>query len=33
MILTWSANCVMVSTNNANQNAIFAITETKLYIP
>ena len=33
LILTWSTNCVMVSTNNANQNATFAITETKLYIP
>ena len=33
LILTWSANCVMVSTNNGNQNATFAITETKLYLP
>ena len=33
LILTWSADCVMVSTNNVNQGATFAITETKLYIP
>ena len=33
LILTWSANCFMVSTNNANENAIFVITETKLYVP
>ena len=32
LILTWSANCVIVSTNAANQNATFAITDTKLYI-
>ena len=33
LILTWSANCVIVSTNVANQNAIFEITDTKLYVP
>ena len=33
LILTWSGNCIMVSTNNANQNATIAITETKLYVP
>ena len=33
LFLTWSANCVIVSTNVANQNAIFTITETKLYAP
>ena len=33
LILTWSANCVIVSTNNSNQNATFAITNTKLYVP
>ena len=33
LILTWSANCVIVSTNVANQNATFEITDTKLYIP
>ena len=33
LILTWSTNCVIVSTNHANQNATFAITDTKLYVP
>ena len=33
LILTWSANCVIVSTNNANQNTTFAITNTRLYLP
>ena len=33
LILTWSANCVIVSTNVANQNATFAITDTKLCVP
>ena len=33
LILTWSANCVIVSTNVANQNATFEITDTKLYVP
>ena len=33
LILTWSANCAIVSTNVANQNAIFATTDTKLYVP
>ena len=33
LILTWSANCVIVSTNVADQNATFAITTTKLYVP
>ena len=33
LILTWSPNCVIVSTNNANQNATFAGTNTRLYIP
>ena len=32
-ILTWSLNCVMISTNNINQTATFTITETKLYVP
>ena len=31
--MPWSANCVLVSTNIASQGAIFAITETKLYVP
>ena len=30
LVLTWSANCVIVYTNVANQNATFTITETKL---
>ena len=32
-ILTWSANCVIVSTNVTNQNVTFLITDTKLYVP
>ena len=31
--LTWSGNCVIVSTNVENQNATFAITDTELYVP
>ena len=30
LILAWSANCVIVFTNVTNQNATFAITDTKL---
>ena len=30
LILDWSANCVIISTNNANQNPTFTITETNL---
>ena len=33
LILTWSANCVIVSTAVANQGATFAITDTKRYVP
>ena len=33
LMLTWSANCVFVSTDVANQIATFAITDTKLYVP
>ena len=33
LILTWSANCVIVSTDIGNQNATFKITDAKLYIP
>ena len=33
LILTWSANCVKVNTNVANQSVIFVINETKLYVP
>ena len=32
LILTWSQSCVIVSTNVANQNAAFAIGDTKLYV-
>ena len=33
LTLTWSTNCIIVSTNVANQNATFKITDTKLYVP
>ena len=33
LILTWSSSYVLISTNNANQVATFAITDTKLYVP
>ena len=33
LILTWSANCVIVHTDVANQGATFEIIETKLYVP
>ena len=33
LILTWSSTCVLISTDNANQNATFAITDTKLSVP
>ena len=33
LILRWSANSVIVSTNIANQNATFEISDTKLYVP
>ena len=33
LILNWPASCVIVSTNNDNQNATFTITETILYFP
>ena len=33
LILTWSRNCVIISTNVANQNPTFTITETTLYVP
>ena len=33
LILTWSANCVIVYIDVANQNATFKITDTKLYVP
>ena len=33
LILTWSSTCVLIATNGPNQNATFAITDTKLYVP
>ena len=33
LILTWSVNCIIVSTNVANQGATFSIADTKLYVP
>ena len=33
LILTWSANCVIVYTNVVNQNATFTVIETRLYVP
>ena len=32
LILTWSSTCVLIATNIQNQNATFAITDTKLYV-
>ena len=33
LILTWSSSCVLIATAIQNQNATFAITDTKLYLP
>ena len=33
LILTWSSTCVLVATGVQNQNATFAITDTKRYVP
>ena len=33
LILTWSSTCVLIATNIPNQNATFAITDTKIYVP
>ena len=33
LILTWSSTCVLITTGNQNQNAAFAITDTKFYVP
>ena len=33
LILTWSANCVIVYTNVTNQGATFVTTETNHYVP
>ena len=33
LILTWSSTCFLIATNILNQNATFAITDTKRYVP
>ena len=33
LILTWSAGCIIICTDVANQNPTFTITETNLYVP
>ena len=33
LILTWPSTCVLIATSIPNQNATFAITDTKLYVP
>ena len=33
LILTWPANCVIISADVANQNATFESRDTKLYVP
>ena len=33
LVLTWSSSCVLIATSIPNQNAKFAITDTKLYVP
>ena len=33
LILTWSADCVIIQTNVANQAPTFTITDTNLYVP
>ena len=33
LILDWSASCVIIYTNDANQISTFTITETNLYVP
>ena len=33
LILTWSSTCALIATSIPNQNATFAITDTKLYVP
>ena len=32
LILTWSRNCIIISTNVENQNPTFTITETTLHV-
>ena len=33
LMLTWSDNCIIISTNVSNQNPIFTIIETILRVP
>ena len=33
LILTWSSTCLLIATSIPSQNATFAITDTKLYVP
>ena len=33
LILTWSSTCALIATGIQNQNATFAITDTKFYVP
>ena len=33
LILTWPSTCILVATNIPNENATFAITDAKLYVP
>ena len=33
LVLTWSANCIIVYTDVLNQGVTFTITETKLHVP
>ena len=33
LVLTWSSTCILIATNINNQNATFAITDTKLFVP
>ena len=33
LILDWSENCVIMSTNVVNQNTTFTVTKTNLYVP
>ena len=33
LVLAWSSTCVLIATGIQNQNATFAITDTKLYVP
>ena len=32
LVLTWSSSCILIASNIPNQNATFAITDTKLYV-